>query len=84
MQELISCSVAVVDIPKSRALTQNLKSRNHRDADLRLLFMNNMLLLHLYFFSQPGVSLNIPIYKLIEVIKSTHLLQHLGERRVEA
>lgn len=83
-QELISWSVTVVDIPKSRALTQNLKSRNHRDADLRLLFMNNMLLLQLYFFSQPGVSLTIPIYKLTEVIKSTCLLQHLGERHVEA
>lgn len=45
MQELISWSVTIVDIPKSRALTQNLKSHNHRDADLRLLFMNNMLLL---------------------------------------
>lgn len=69
MQELISWSVTIVDIPKSRALTQNLKSCNHRDADLRLLFVNNILLLQLYFSSQPGVSLNIPIYKLIESIK---------------
>nr|KAF6294825.1 hypothetical protein mPipKuh1_009699 [Pipistrellus kuhlii] len=84
MQELISWSATVVDIPKSRALTQNLKSRNHRDTDSRLLFMNNMLLSQLYFFSQPGVSLNIPICKLIEVIKSTRLLQHLGERRCAA